>query len=135
MNYENMTDFEINKLVAKLAGYIVQEIDDSSMIGMNSKFHEQYPNTVWVAEIDPTTGEQISDWEQKCFTRIADDAWPIMLRNKIGVTPLAGGDFTLWYAHDEFTFDINSMESVYDENPFRAAMIVYLIMNDNQEEK
>lgn len=145
MNYESMSDFEINKLVAPLLNYLVQDINDDSMIGMNSKFHEQYPNTVWVAETDPITGEQVSAWEQKCFTRIADDAWPVMIENNIGVYAKSDSDYEIgmcnftgcWCANGinsvdgEFGMAVDAFEFV-DENPLRAAMIVFLMMNENK---
>lgn len=53
------------------------------------------------------------------------DAFPIIKENCIYLNPLAGGDFTLWQCGDKF----NTVES-FDENPLRAAMIVFLKMED-----
>ncbi len=121
IDYENESEFKINKAVAEKVGYLVQGINDESMIGMNSSFREKYPNTVWVAEKDPITGEQISAWEQKCFTRIADDAWPIIYDNKISIE----------YRDHKSLLPVakrfgSNGHNIADENPLKAAMIVFL---------
>ncbi len=137
MNYESMSDFEINKAVSENSGYLVQDINDDSMIGMNSKFHAQYPNTVWVAELDCTTGEQCSAWEQKSFTRIADDAWPIIIENKISIE--YDKSHNMWIAHQgdylmgKFIEDCGYRNQCEDKNPLRAAMVVFLMMQETKQ--
>lgn len=52
------------------------------------------------------------------------DAWPIIVENRIRINPIL---YTKWMAED-YLEDVSSC----DENPLRAAMIVFLMM---QEEK
>ena len=135
--YKNKSEFEINKAVAERLGYLVQDIDDKSMVGMNSKFHAQYPNTVWVAELDCSTGEQCSAWEQKCFTRIADDAWPIIIENKITIIYLGNECMAVHgfqLNDDQYRDNVAdwSLEA-RDKKPLLAAMIVFLMMQDSKQ--
>ncbi|WP_312330385.1 phage protein NinX family protein [Atlantibacter hermannii] len=51
------------------------------------------------------------------------DAWPIILSNKIGINPGTASD--KWAAH-YCNWDI----AIADANPLRAAMIVFLMMQD-----
>ncbi|EJC1153962.1 DUF2591 domain-containing protein [Cronobacter malonaticus] len=53
------------------------------------------------------------------------DAWPIILSNRIGVVPGTASD--KWAAH-YCNWDI----AIADTNPLRAAMIVFLMMQESQ---
>lgn len=117
-----LSDFEINKRVSKAIGLQVQEIDDSKKTGMTTWYHEHMPNTVWVSN-----GEE--PWYQYAPCNSAEDAWPIIAANKITIEwrdalklpPCAkrSGDTRLWVA---------------DENPLRAAMCVFLMMQGASHE-
>jgi len=52
------------------------------------------------------------------------DAWPIIFSHRIGVAPAAVGD--KWAAH-YCNWDI----AIVDTNPLRAAMIVFLMMQES----
>ncbi|MCK6916338.1 phage protein NinX family protein [Enterobacter roggenkampii] len=52
------------------------------------------------------------------------DAWPIILSNKIGINPGTSSD--KWAAH-YCNWDI----ATADDNPLRAAMIVFLMMQES----
>lgn len=132
MDYENMSDFEINKVVAEAYGLLIQELDDSTSLGMTTDFHEKYPSVVWVAHTDHSTWRQCEPWWQFDPCNNPSDAWPIIVENKIDI---------------EFIHDENSVTaSVYCyktseflgwhncENPLRAAMIVYLMMQEQSNE-
>ena len=54
------------------------------------------------------------------------DAWPIINRERIGVYPSEGPEFMPWIA-------AKNAISVTDKNPLRAAMIVYLMMKDEEK--
>lgn len=66
-----MSDFEVNKALAELLRWEVAEICDKSVLGMTTKFHEKYPNTLW-AHKAPNQA-----WEQICFTHTPDDIMPL----------------------------------------------------------
>lgn len=52
------------------------------------------------------------------------DAWPIITNNFISVIPSAHRD--IWFADDQ------GGETTFDKNPLRAAMIVFLKMNEDK---
>lgn len=54
----------------------------------------------------------------------AEDAWPIIERNRIGVMPSEMKTQELWLSTS------GKGSYAYHENPLRAAMIVYLMMQD-----
>ena len=96
MNYNELTDFEINKLVA----FKIKSIKKGRTDRYYKDFCPDYCNN-------------------------PSDAWPIILENKISVVNYCGAKND-WYAvnHDF------SIESMTTENPLRAAMIVYLMMEE-----
>lgn len=117
MDYENMSDFEINKRVAEI----------------------KYPE----AEDIPTQDEAWVDNDTECQVIIEvgrhgfkfdqcnnpSDAWKIIVENKISLC-LHSDDKKEWFAFNGF-FSLNDMAYSYEhksENPLRAAMIVYLMM-------
>lgn len=51
------------------------------------------------------------------------DAWPIIVENRIRINPIL---YTKWMAED-YLEDVSSCH----ENPLRAAMIVFLMMQDH----
>lgn len=53
------------------------------------------------------------------------DAWPIIVENRIRINPIL---YTKWMAED-YLEDVSSC----DENPLRAAMIVFLMMQEKKE--
>ncbi|ELY6089825.1 DUF2591 family protein [Cronobacter sakazakii] len=70
------------------------------------------------------------------YTTNPADAWPIIRVNKIGITPPVVGHF--WNCHFQ---DIEKYDPEKDrfkeyshssENPLRAAMIVFLMMQESQ---
>ncbi|MCP4321484.1 MAG: DUF2591 domain-containing protein [Alteromonadales bacterium] len=85
MNYNELSDFEINKLVAE------------KLTGKESIFVPDYCNN-------------------------PSDAWPIIVDNRITVAPYDDASQG-WSATYDTSFFID------DDNPLRAAMIVYLMMN------
>ena len=98
MNYEAMSDDEINYEVAKHsfdAAWLERHYGKEGMI-------PDYCNNV-------------------------EDAWQVIFDNKITVfIPNDTHDDSLWMAElDEFHF--------FDKNPLRAAMIVFLMMRDEQK--
>lgn len=110
-NYSEMSDFDINELVAKAIGIS----------------HETYPDFspepyVWSedskAEFNPCNNQS--------------DAWPIILNNRISMVWDCAEDSSAEWWNAVAQFDECSIQ--YQSNPLRAAMIVYLMMKDNENE-
>jgi len=110
-DYSKMSDFEINKeLIAlecndgKVLDYLA--FADGATVGLYHKSSDYY------------------DWLNYCNN--PSDAWPIINRERIGVYPSEGPEFMPWIA-------AKNAISVTDKNPLRAAMIVYLMMKDEEK--
>lgn len=113
-NYEDMSDFEINKAVALIAGVTFN--DDGAPVrfvecdtGAYADFNE--------IEFDPCNNPE--------------DAGPIIIENRIGTIPAP--DNGLWKAaHRKVGNDDTPYHFTQDKNPLRAAMIVFLKMNEDK---
>ena len=100
MNYSEMSDFEINKLVA--------EARHEKKVGF-------FEDGEWCKDPD--------------YCNNPADAWPIILENEISVIFDTGSIM----ASRSVAFDgpfCSTEGDVFDLNPLRAAMIVYLMMNE-----
>ena len=118
-DYSVMSDFEINKQVAITLGLIVQDIDDSKVTGMTSSYHRRRPNTCWVTD-------ELQPWYQYAPCNSAEDAWPIILENKINIDhreSIKAGAMASKSGRKEIY--------AVDKNPLRASMIVFLMMKDD----
>lgn len=110
MDYSKMSDFEINKRV-------FTALRGTKPLG--------YPHNADGRSVGNESNNQYT-WYDYCNNPA--DAWPIILSSKIGLTPPM---------HDEnweaMTFDrggyVNKNE--YDKNPLRAAMVVFLMMQES----
>jgi len=110
--YAEMSDFEINKLVAEkldeafLLPYIVTFNDSNEVVYLCEKdgISSIYP----IAHFDPCNNPS--------------DAWPIILENRINIKHLSSSD--TWVAEESKDICVYSI----NENPLRAAMIVYLML-------
>ncbi len=113
-NYEEMSDFEINKAVALIVGATFN--DDGEPVrfvecdtGAYADFNE--------IEFDPCNKPE--------------DAEPIIIENRIGTIPAP--DNGLWKAaHRKIGNDDTPYHFTQDKNPLRAAMIVFLKMNEDK---
>ena len=113
-NYEEMSDFEINKSVALIVGATFN--DDGEPVrfiecdtGAYADFNE--------IEFDPCNNPA--------------DAEPIIIENRIGTIPAP--DNGLWKAaHRKIGSDDTPYHFTQDKNPLRAAMIVFLKMNEDK---
>ncbi|QGJ84351.1 NinX [Pseudoalteromonas phage XCL1123] len=114
MNYESMSDFEINKAVAEAyqleqGGFVKQ-----SKTPTDDGYAYHYCDSVGVYS---SIGE---------FCGVKDhcgnpaDAWPIIIENEIGINKLKCEPF--WIAD-------KAGDYVRSENPLRAAMIVFLMLS------
>lgn len=113
-NYEEMSDFEINKRVALIVG-VTFNCDGEPVrfvecdTGAYADFNE--------IEFDPCNNPE--------------DAEPIIIENRIGTIPAP--DNGLWKAaHRKIGNDDTPYHFTQDKNPLRAAMIVFLKMNEDK---
>lgn len=106
MNYEEMSDLQVNLLVANAIG--VDAAENSGVV-FGAVKHEGYNVVSVMGVVD--------------YCNSPSDAWPIIFGNEIS---LVNVDDALWVAR---------YGSVYSEgkNPLRAAMIVFLMMQEQEK--
>lgn len=123
-DYSKMSDFEINKRVALASGknikFISVDVDDNEIGVIVGQKHTRQR-----LPFDPCNNPA--------------DAWPIIVANKISIVSLDNK----WIAApvdtviDGITGDSEvcfyaSSDAVFDVNPLRAAMIVFLMMQESK---
>ena len=106
MDYSKLSDFEINKRV-------FMSITGAKPLG--------YPHN---ADGRSVGNESNGEYRWYDYCNNPADAWPIIFSHRIGVSPAAVGD--KWAAH-YCNWDI----AIVDTNPLRAAMIVFLMMQES----
>lgn len=121
MNYEKLSDFEINKLIAvKLA--------PNGCIVINESPRSDSEVVVTTENGDGCTKNSYVD-----YCNNPSDAWEIIDSNLICLMadvfcePQDGGK---WIAQPAYGWQ---HERVRNDNPLRAAMIVYLMMKDKEK--
>lgn len=114
-NYEDMSDFEINKAVALIVGATFN--DDGEPVrfvecdtGAYADFNE--------IEFDPCNNPE--------------DAWPIIVEHEIDVIQNNGQDCPLATNSAVMMLRGDDVFICQHENPLRAAMIVFLMMNEDE---
>lgn len=127
MNYDEMSDFEINKAVAANAG-------------MGRVFNRSIPSK----DLVDCYGSSGTHYGSVDYCNNPADAWPIIVENGISLSSLddyndENGEYHIsgkWQAlgviHEGGYHFYNSewVDSV-NENPLRAAMIAYLMMQED----
>jgi hypothetical protein len=114
MNYSDLSDFEINQLVAVALG--AKEHCRYEMGERSTVFYELNGGP-----IDVRKGFK---GMMNCLFDPCNDpksAWPIIVANRISITPYEKSDQG-WFATPDSSFFVD------DANPLKAAMIVYLMM-------
>ena len=106
MNYEEMSDLQINLLVANAIG--VDAAENSGVV-FGAVKHEG-DNVVSVMGVVD-------------YCNNPSDAWPIIVANRINVYASEGPDFMPWMAGCGGFM-------VSNKNPLRAAMVVFLMMQE-----
>ena len=107
MNYSDLNDFEINKLVAESRGMVV----DGGYLSISAA-SAGFTGNGDLRPFDPCNNPS--------------DAWPIIVENRISVLP--------WYKPLWHSYSPDTKIRHPDKNPLRAAMIVYLMMKDAENE-
>ena len=121
-DYSKMSDFEINK-------WIAIELAPNGYIGINESTRSD-------SEVVITTenGEGCTKNSYVDYCNNPSDAWPIIHGNDIMLNPNCADE--LWKAEQGFREKPSGFYDVataYNKNPLRAAMIVYLMMKDEEK--
>ena len=119
MDYSELSDFEINKLVARLNDGICL---NDQVTAIDCYLTANNSNCVKWYRIDCCDPSEF-DLFNPCNN--PSDAWPIIVENKISIFP-TGLDEYNWQAEQAI------IGIFKDKNPLRAAMIVYLMMNEDK---
>jgi len=99
MNYEQLSDFEINKTVAEALGIYYADGEDGLSV-----------------VVEP-------EWNSRDYCNNPSDAWPIIVENRMDIIPFG---FDEWISTK--SYPNRPYSKAIDENPLRAAMIVFLKM-------
>lgn len=122
MDYSQLSDFEINKLVAYALGNadVGRPFDEISGTACRfTVFKNSGLNREGEIVMRPMT-------VTKDFCNNPADAWPIIVENKISIYAAILGDSRgEWGAEASFTEHFH-----FHNNPLRAAMIVFLMIQD-----
>ena len=113
MNYSELSDFEINKLVAKAIN----------------------PNFTYVCTA--TTGSSGMTTNLPNYCNNPSDAWPIIQDSRMCVNCYSDngkGDYWEASSYDSMNNNKKWECAQDDKNPLRLAMIVYLMMKDAESE-
>ncbi len=118
--YEEMSDFEINYLVAKIA--TVGEV-----ISKDDMWPVDNANAVQVIYRVGVSGEY------KDYCNDPADMWPIIFEYGIEISPLYRGEWCASYI-SEYTYNEDPIYGLQfsGENPLRAAAIVFLMLKDGE---
>ena len=116
MNYKEMSEFEINKLVAEKQGLYI----------LKNQCKDEHPDYSGVDVVDPGDNPDTSRYPVE-YCDDPSDAWPIILENKISIISSNDG----YYATDDVdSFLEPDGKAPWDKNPLRSAMEVYLMMGE-----
>ncbi|HGD3582204.1 TPA: phage protein NinX family protein [Enterobacter hormaechei] len=124
MDYSQLSDFEINKLVANATGTQVEET--YQFVNGGEDIADHMSGIVLLRKIT-------SNWKHwKIYDpcNSPSDAWPIIVDNKIKIEPVRRvRNYNEWY--EEWDASVNSPHFCEShKNPLRAAMIVFLLSQD-----
>lgn len=112
MNYEDMSDPEINKAVADALGL---------------KTTSQYDDFIAVRK------KGFGQWVEVDYCNNPSDAWPIIFHSQISLTsPNSFGTEEIWDAEYFIPKNTGEVISENNKNPLRAAMIVFLKMKSEK---
>lgn len=121
MNYEGMSDIEISKAVATCLGHKVVK---------NSFYSDDRPymRKMWHVDKDNEKGGFYYAAALPDYCHNAEDAWPIIVENKIFVGPWNKDTWQAFFNRDGKNYQCRTL----NENPLRAAMIVFLMMKADE---
>lgn len=121
MIYEDMSDFEINKLVGSIFGLSVDTQKQETYVCMSAQFDVS----------DAAIFFDDDDWHDYCNN--PSDAWRIITSNDINLSKHKADDY--WFAFTRAD-DLGVSEfKCKDNNPLRAACICFLKLKDVENNK
>lgn len=114
MDYSKLSDAEINQSITCILN---PDAGKMALIGDGSCFYDCGPD-----------GSQFHEIPIPDYCNNPADAWPIIVGNAIGVMPFKKGEAEAW----SLSAGLLSNTTVKDKNPLRAAMIVYLMLQESE---
>ena len=90
---------------------------------LNFEVFHKLSDDVWDRELSLKVWNLLAEKYDYCNN--PSDAWPIIIENRITLTPY-DNEKDGWFATTDTSFFVDHM------NPLRAAMIVFLIMNEGK---
>ena len=126
MNYEDMSDFEVNKKVAGVflpCDYLFDE--------KNKRVELANYQDVMIGDLHD---QVLTPYQEFNPCNNPSDAWLIIVENKIAILPNAQGTWLSygWKKWDGKQ-DFSPRKEAIDKNPLRAAMICFLKMKDEEK--
>lgn len=121
MNYSKLSDFEINKRVARALDLISPDNDRTAIDCYLESKAGCGVNWFKVGDEDATYFDPCNN---------PSDAWPIIFENEIAIIPPVSNGTNGWKAERFFPKNCGKLIDAIDKNPLRAAMIVYLMMQE-----
>lgn len=120
MNYEEMSNSEINQAITAL----IFDCEEWPLSECGKYFYH--------CGVD---GAGFFEKEVADYCNNPSDAWPIIFSSRIMLNPYCADE--LWKAEVPCGFDglFKEYATCYHRNPLRAAMIVFLMMRDEQCQK
>ena len=129
MKYEEMSDFEINCHVALAMGLSEHLFFPSGTDDFDSDTDESDMGPIWQTGRLWVKGLRASNGDLFNPCNNVEQSWPIIIKNRIGTIPAP--DNGLWKAaHRKVGNDDTPYHFTQDKNPLRAAMIVFLKMQE-----
>ncbi|CAM0042511.1 hypothetical protein VPHK392_0011 [Vibrio phage K392] len=131
MNYEEMSDFEINKLVVELKckGQLIKILPQKDAF-------DPMETGVMSSDVHIVTSSGMEQSINPCNN--PSDAWPIIVDNdiEISISRHAGFKTGNYIAKSDWEREGNNNYAnviSFHKNPLRAAMICFLKMNDTEQ--
>ena len=127
MNYEGMSDKDINEAILKNLGYRICSKKDVSNEAWSHK------TKVCYGTFPIGRDKSFIPWlDTKDYCNNPADMWPIILDNKIDLVYEGGFRFEWEASHTKHIdeYDVDIVGNNYHKNPLRAAAIVYLKMHE-----
>lgn len=123
MDYSQLSDFEINKRIAIALNIDMHFFIPESENSFDLEILPSEMGPIWQTSADMVL--QYSPSNGNCFNPCNNpaDAWPIITANRIAIIPAMNADK---WAANHGDWDVFST----DAKPLRAAMIVFLMMQD-----
>lgn len=115
-NYEEMSNFELSKRAAEI---LYGAIDVRELIASNLR-----SSAVWACPIEGLKSFDINN---------PIDMWPIITENHISIELDEGCWAEAYVLKSYSSGDESDRISYLDENPFRAAIMCFLEMKDNEQ--